>query len=199
MLVTVDRPKLERRARLTGVGDNRVECDRSGSSPRLGCRGRVACLGRIRHRLIHRGVRRCRRALAASGIRQEREQTALKLIAVSFFVLGAYVAIEAVRDFIGDTNADTSPVGIGLAIASLLVMPALAVAKKRTGVALGNRTVIADAAETKLCTYLSAILLVGLVLDATLHWWWADPVAALGVAFLAVREGREAWAGDDCC
>ena len=133
------------------------------------------------------------------GIDEEREERALKLIAASFFLLGAYVLVEAVRDLTSGTDADTSPVGIGLAIASLLVMPILATVKRRTGVALGNRTVVADAAETKLCSYLSAILLVGLVLDATLDWWWADPVAALGIAVLAVREGREAWAGDDCC
>lgn len=133
------------------------------------------------------------------GVDEEREQHALKLIAVSFFVLAAYVAVEAIRDLISDSDARTSPVGIGLAIASLIVMPVLAVAKSRTGKALGNRTVIADAAETWLCTYLSVILLAGLLLDATLNWWWADPVAALGIAVLALREGREAWAGDDCC
>lgn len=133
------------------------------------------------------------------GVDEEREQRALKLIAVSFFALGAYVTIEAARDLIGDSDAATSAAGIGIAIASLLVMPALAVAKKRTGIALNNRTVIADAAETKLCAYLSVILLVGLVLDATLDWWWADPVAALGIAALAVREGREAWTGENCC
>lgn len=133
------------------------------------------------------------------GIDEEREERALKLIAASFFLLGAYVLVEAVRDLASGTDADTSPVGIGLAIASLIIMPILATVKRRTGVALGNRTVVADAAETKLCSYLSAILLVGLVLDATLGWWWADPVAALGIAVLAVREGREAWAGDGCC
>ncbi|MEQ1874616.1 MAG: cation transporter [Ilumatobacteraceae bacterium] len=133
------------------------------------------------------------------GVDEERERHALKLIACSFFVLAAYVTVEAARDLLADTDPDTSPVGIGLAIASLIVMPILAVAKKRTGVALSNRTVIADAAETKLCTYLSIVLLVGLLLDATLGWWWADPVAALGIAYLAVREGREAWAGDSCC
>ncbi len=133
------------------------------------------------------------------GVDEEREQHALKLIAVSFFVLATYVTVEAIRDLISDSDARTSPVGIGLAIASLIVMPVLAVAKSRTGTALGNRTVIADAAETKLCTYLSVILLAGLLLDATLNWWWADPVAALGIAVLAFREGREAWAGDDCC
>ncbi len=133
------------------------------------------------------------------GVDEAREQHALKLIAVSFFVLAAYVTVEAIRDLISDSDPRTSPVGIGLAIASLIVMPVLAVAKSRTGKALGNRTVIADAAETKLCTYLSVILLAGLLLDATLNWWWADPVAALGIAVLAIREGREAWAGDDCC
>ena len=133
------------------------------------------------------------------GVDEAREQRALKLIAVSFFVLAAYVTVEAIRDLISDSDPRTSPVGIGLAIASLIVMPVLAVAKSRTGKALGNRTVIADAAETKLCTYLSVILLAGLLLDATLNWWWADPVAALGIAVLAIREGREAWAGDDCC
>ena len=103
------------------------------------------------------------------------------------------------RDLLSDADADTSRVGIGLAIASLIVMPVLAIAKTRTGKALESRTVLADAAETKLCTYLSVILLAGLVLDATLDWSWADPVAAIGIAVLAVREGREAWSGDDCC
>jgi divalent metal cation (Fe/Co/Zn/Cd) transporter len=133
------------------------------------------------------------------GVDDEREHRALQLIALSFFALGVYIALEAVRDLVRDSDADTSRVGIGLAIASLIVMPVLAIAKTRTGRALNNRTVLADAAETRLCTYLSAILLVGLVLDATLDWWWADPIAALGIAVLAVREGREAWLGDDCC
>lgn len=133
------------------------------------------------------------------GANEEREERALKLIALSFFALGAYVAVEAVRDLVTDSDAETSPVGIGLAVASLIVMPVLAAAKKRVGVQLGNRTVIADAAETRLCAYLSVILLVGLVLDATVGWWWADPIAALGIAALAVREGREAWEGEDCC
>lgn len=133
------------------------------------------------------------------GVDEEREEKALKLIALPFFALGAYVVVEAVRDLLADNDPDTSPVGIGIAVASLAVMPALAAAKKRVGVRLGNRTVIADAAETRLCAYLSVVLLAGLVLDATVGWWWADPVAALGIAFLAVREGREAWEGEDCC
>ena len=133
------------------------------------------------------------------GVDEEREQRALKLIALSFFALAAYIGVEVIRDLVADNDADTSPVGIGLAIASLAVMPALAFAKRRVGLQLGNRTVVADAAETKLCVYLSVILLAGLVLDATVGWWWADPLAALGIAALAVREGREAWEGEDCC
>lgn len=132
------------------------------------------------------------------GLGEEREQRALKLIALSFFALAAYVTVESVRDLVGAAEPDTSPVGIGLAIASLIVMPLLAAAKRRVGVALGNRTVTADAAETQLCAYLSAILLAGLLLGAV-GIGWADPVAALAIAYLAVREGLEAWRGDDCC
>ena len=93
-------------------------------------------------------------------------------------------------------EAAVSPVGIGLALASLAVMPALAMAKKRTGLQLGSATLLADATETMFCAALSAILLAGLALNAAFGWWWADPVAALGIAILAVREGREAWAGE---
>lgn len=129
---------------------------------------------------------------------EEREERALKLIALSFFALAAYVGFEAVRDLLTVSDPDTSVVGIGIAIASLVVMPLLAMAKRRTGKALQNQVLLADAAETKLCTYLSVILLVGLALDATIDWWWADPVAALGLALLAVREGNEAWEGEKC-
>ena len=133
------------------------------------------------------------------GVDEAREERALQLIALSFFALGAYVVVEAVRDLLTDGHAVDSPVGIGLAVASLVVMPVLAWAKRRTGRALGSATVVADAAETRLCAYLSLILLAGLVVEATLGWTWADPVAALGIAALAVNEGREAWRGDPCC
>jgi divalent metal cation (Fe/Co/Zn/Cd) transporter len=89
-------------------------------------------------------------------------------------------------------------VGIVLAAVSLVVMPVLAIAKRRTADRLGSPTLRADAAETFLCTWLSAILLTGLLLNATLEWWWADSVAALGIAGLAVKEGLEAWQGDRC-
>ena len=136
------------------------------------------------------------------GLAEDRERRALKLIAVSFFGLAAYVAVQAVIDLVGTSKPESSTVGIGLAIASLVVMPLLARAKRRTGNAMGSVTVVADSNQTKLCAYLSAILLAGLVLNATVGWWWADPIAALAIAALAVNEGREAWRGktcDDCC
>jgi len=134
-----------------------------------------------------------------SGVDEKREQHALRLIAVSFFALAAYVSIRAVLDLTGANEADTSTVGIALAIASLIVMPALAIAKRRTGQQLGSVTVTADSQQTWLCTYLSVILLVGLVMNSTIGWWWADPIAALIIAALAAREGVEAWNGDTCC
>jgi divalent metal cation (Fe/Co/Zn/Cd) transporter len=131
------------------------------------------------------------------GVTEDRTRRALRLIAISFFVLAAYVTVEAVRDLLVGAEPAESVPGIILAGASLLVMPALAVAKRRTGRQLGSPTLLADATETLLCSYLSAILLAGLLLNATVGWWWADPLAALGIAYLAVREGVEAWRGDD--
>lgn len=129
----------------------------------------------------------------------DREKRALRLIAISFFVLALYVFVTSVIGLLGHNKPETSLVGIGLAIASLIVMPGLAFLKKRTGKAMGSNTVVADSKQTYLCTYLSVILLVGLVLDAALGWWWADPIAAIGIAVLAANEGREAWKGDNCC
>ena len=133
------------------------------------------------------------------GVPEERERRALRLIAVSFFALAVYVVAEAARDLLAGSEAGESAVGIVLAAVSLIVMPMLAFAKRRVGRRLGNPVVVADATETKLCAYLSAILLVGLALNASIGWWWADPLAALAIAALAVREGREAWEGDTCC
>lgn len=134
-----------------------------------------------------------------SDVSEEREERALKLIAISFFLLAAYITVQSVRDLVTASQPDTSVVGIAITGLSLIVMPLLARAKQRVGRQMDSRVVIADAVETWLCTYLSAIVLTGLVLNTTLGWWWADPVAALGVAYLALREGREAWDGDDDC
>lgn len=129
------------------------------------------------------------------GIPAERERRALKAIALSFFALAAYVAAESVRDLLTRTEPAESGVGIALALASLAVMPVLAAAKRRTGRALDSSTLVADSAETWLCACLSAILLAGLAFNATMGWWWADPIAALGIAGLAVREGGETLRG----
>jgi divalent metal cation (Fe/Co/Zn/Cd) transporter len=130
---------------------------------------------------------------------ETREKRALRLIALSFFGLAAYVAVESVRSLVSGTEPDSSSVGIGLAIASLVVMPLLSTAQRRTGRALGSNAVVADGTQTLLCTYLSAVLLVGLVLNATLGWFWADPVAGLIIAIVALREGIQAWQGKGCC
>ncbi len=132
------------------------------------------------------------------GLTEAREHRALRLIALSFFALAAYVAIRAVIDLAGESEPDPSAVGIGLAVASLIVMPLLARMKRRTGARMGSATVVADSNQTKLCAYLSAILLGGLILNATVGWWWADPVAAIVIAALAVNEGRQAWRGETC-
>jgi divalent metal cation (Fe/Co/Zn/Cd) transporter len=104
-----------------------------------------------------------------------------------------------VRALITGADPHASPVGIGLAIASLIVMPLLSWAQRRTGKGLGSNAVVADSTQTLLCTYLSAVLLGGLVLNATLGWGWADPIAGLVIAGVAIREGVEAWRGDGCC
>lgn len=129
---------------------------------------------------------------------ESREQQALRLMALSFFALAAYVTFESVRALLGDHDPDPSMVGIWLAVASLMVMPFLSWAQRRTGRALGSNAVVADSTQTLLCTYLSAVLLVGLVLNATLGWSWADPIAGLVIAAVAVREGLEAWRGENC-
>ena len=128
-----------------------------------------------------------------------RERTALRIIAVSFFALAAYVTVDAVRALAGGAEADHSYAGIALAAVSLAVMPGLSYAQRRAGRELGSRTAVADSKQTLLCTYLSAVLLVGLGLNALFGWSWADPIAALVIAAVAVKEGRDAWRGDACC
>ncbi len=129
---------------------------------------------------------------------ESRERQALRLMALSFFALAGYVGVESARALVSGVDPDASPVGIGLAVASLVVMPFLSWAQRRTGRALGSRAVVADSTQTLLCTYLSAVLLAGLLLDAAVGWSWADPVAGLVIAAVAVREGRAAWRGEGC-
>ena len=130
---------------------------------------------------------------------ETREKAALRFIAYSFFALAVYVTVDAMLSLLGMGEARHSPIGIGLAIASLMVMPLLSWAQRRTGRELGSQSAVADSKQTLLCTYLSAALLVGLLLNSLLGWSWADPVAALVIAAIAVREGINAWRGDPCC
>ena len=130
---------------------------------------------------------------------ETREKAALRFIAFSFFALAVYVAIDAVLSLLGVDEPRPSVIGIALATASLVVMPVLSLAQRHAGRELGSVSAVADSKQTLLCTYLSAALLAGLVLNAAAGWWWADPVAALVIAAVAVREGVNAWRGDPCC
>ncbi len=129
---------------------------------------------------------------------ESREKTALRVIAVSFFALAAYVLVDAGVSLVGLREAEHSPVGIALAAVSVALMPALSWIERRTGRELGSASAIADSKQTLLCTYLSAAVLIGLLLNLLLGWAWADSVAALVIGVLAIREGVEAWRGDAC-
>ena len=125
------------------------------------------------------------------------ERRAEWLVGVAFLLLAAYVAFEAVRSLVGQEAPDASPVGIALTAVSIVVMLWLARAKRRTGEALGSRALIADAQQTYACWYLSVVTLTGLALNAAFGWWWADPLAALGIVVLLAREGVEALRGEE--
>lgn len=135
----------------------------------------------------------------ASPEPEKREKVALRVIAVSFFALAAYVSVDAVLSLTGLREPEHTPVGIAIAGLSLVVMPFLSWFERRTGRELGSASAVADSKQTLICTYLSAALLVGLLLNSLLGWAWADSVAALVIAVFAVREGVEAWKGDACC
>ncbi len=130
---------------------------------------------------------------------ERRERIALRVIAFSFFALALYVTVDSIRALLGAAEPRHSSIGIVLAAVSLVIMPVLSHAQRRAGRELGSCSAVADSKQTLLCTYLSAVLLAGLLLNSLLGWSWADPVAALVIAVVAVREGREAWRGDSCC
>jgi divalent metal cation (Fe/Co/Zn/Cd) transporter len=130
---------------------------------------------------------------------ERREHLTLRVIAFSFFALAAFVSMDAVRSLTGSGEAQHSTPGIVIAALSLAIMPVLSWLQRRAGRELGSRTAVADSKQTLLCTYLSAVLLAGLLLNSTLGWWWADAGAALVIAVIAVREGLNAWKGEVCC
>jgi divalent metal cation (Fe/Co/Zn/Cd) transporter len=130
---------------------------------------------------------------------EAREHLTLRIIAVSFFALAAYVTVDAVRALAGGGETHPSTVGLVLAALSLVIMPILSYAQRQAGRRLGSASAVADSKQTLLCTYLSAVLLIGLGLNSLFGWSWADPIAALVIAAVATREGRAAWRGDTCC
>jgi divalent metal cation (Fe/Co/Zn/Cd) transporter len=130
---------------------------------------------------------------------EARERTALKVIAVSFFALAAYVTVESIRALIGAEPAEHSTVGIVLASVSLVIMPVMSYAQRHAGRELGSASAVADSKQTLLCTYLSGVLLMGLLLNSLFGWSLADPIVAIVIAAVAAKEGREAWRGNHCC
>jgi divalent metal cation (Fe/Co/Zn/Cd) transporter len=157
--------------------------------------------------LVSFGLDSCVEVLSAAAIAwqfsaadpRSRERAALRTVAFAFFALAAYVTVSSVHALLGPAEAGPSTVGLVLAATSVVVMPVLSWVERRTGRELGSASVVADSKQTLLCSYLSAVLLVGLLLNSTLGWSWADPVAALLIAVVAVREGVSAWRGDACC
>jgi divalent metal cation (Fe/Co/Zn/Cd) transporter len=195
-----ERRRLGRRARLlaaASVGYNLVECAVAVTAGLLA--GSIALVGFGLDSAVEVSSGLVILWQFAHHLPEARERQAQRLIAGSFFALAGYVSVESVRALASGAEPEASSVGIGLAIASLGVMPLLSRAQRRTGRRLGSAAVVADGTQTLLCTYLSAVLLAGLLLNATLGWSWADPIAALVIAGVAAREGVQTWRGDDCC
>lgn len=196
-----ERARLERRARLLAWGGNAWHLVEFLVAVVAGlAAGSVALIGF--------GVDSLIESLAAfvilwlftggRGASANAERRAQRLIATSYFVLVAYIAVEAARTLVGGDHPDASWVGIGLAAFTTPTMPLLARAKRRVGLQLGSSATVSEAAQNMICAYLSVALLVGLLLNAVLGWWWADPAAALVIAAVAGREGVESWRGDAC-
>jgi len=138
------------------------------------------------------------RFTGARRLSDQAEMRARKAVAISFFLLAPYIAQDAVWALVAGDHPSTSWVGIGLSLSSIVVMPLLGCAKQRIGVRLGSGATAGEGAQNLLCACLAAGVLVGLATNAAFGWSWLDPVIALVIAVIAVREGREAWAGEGC-
>ena len=199
---TEERQKLVRRAKLLawlGVGWHGIE---AGVAIGAGlAASSIALIGFGADSLIESaaGIILLWRFAASRASSEAAERHAQKLIAVSFYVIALYVGFEAVRSLLTGERPDASWVGIGLAATTLVAMPPLAMAKGRIGEKLGSSATKSEGQQNMLCAYLSAALLVGLGANALFGLWWADPVTALVIAGVAVKEGRESWLGESCC
>jgi len=200
----VERARLERRARLLAWGGNAWHLVEFLIAVGAGVvAGSVALVGFGIDSLIE--------SLAAfvviwlfsggRGSSERAERLAQRLIAVSYFLLVAYIAVEATLTLAAGDKPGASWVGIGLAAVTAPTMPLLARAKRKVGNRLGSSATVSEAAQNQICAYLSIALLAGLLANALLGWWWADPAAALVIAALAAKEGRDSWHGKscDCC
>jgi divalent metal cation (Fe/Co/Zn/Cd) transporter len=197
-----EREALVRRARLLAWGGNAWHVVEFGIALAAGvAAGSIALVGFGLDSLIEAGAGAV--ILWRFGSRrsssEHAERRAQQLIAASYFLLAAYVAVESLRTLLGGMHPETSWVGIGLAAVTAPTMPLLARAKQRVGRRLNSAATVSEGSQNMICAYLSVALLVGLGTNALFGWWWADPVAALVIAAIAVREGRESWRGEACC
>jgi divalent metal cation (Fe/Co/Zn/Cd) transporter len=202
VLPSSERRRWERRARLLGWGGNAwhlIECAIAVGAGIAA--GSIALIGFGADSLIEgmSGFVIVWLFTGSRGGSEAAERRAQQLVAVSYFVLAAYVGIESVRTLIGGQHPGTSWVGIGLAAFTAPTMPLLARAKRKVGNKLRSSATVGEASQNMICAYLSGALLVGLLTNALVGWWWADPAAALVIAAFALREGRESWRGEMCC
>jgi divalent metal cation (Fe/Co/Zn/Cd) transporter len=199
---TAERERLVRRARLLawlGVGWHGIEATIAVGAGLVA--GSIALIGFGADSLIESvaGIILLWRFATSRVHSEDAERRAQKLIGLSFYVLAAYVGFEAVRSLLTGERPDASWVGIGLAAVTLATMPPLAIAKAKVGEKLGSSATKSEGQQNMLCAYLSAALLVGLGANALFGLWWADPITALVIAGVAVKEGRESWRGESCC
>lgn len=197
-----DREKLIKRARLLawiGLGWHGIEATVAIGAGLLA--SSIALVGFGADSLIEAvaGFVLLWRFAATRSTSEDAERRAQKLISISFYVIAAYVGVEAVRALVGGDHPDVSYIGIGLSAVTLATMPPLAIAKARVGEQLGSAATKSEGRQNMLCAYLSAALLVGLGANALFGWWWADPATALAIAAVAAKEGRDAWRGESCC
>jgi divalent metal cation (Fe/Co/Zn/Cd) transporter len=197
-----DRDRLERRARRLAWGGNIWHLIEFAIALVAGiAAGSIALIGFGADSLIE-GMAGFIIVWLFTGSRlgnERAERRAQQLVAASYFILAAYVGIESVRILIGGHHPEASWVGIGLAAFTAPTMPLLARAKQNVGRKLNSSATVSEASQNMICAYLSVGLLFGLLANALAGWWWADPAAALVIAAVAVREGRESWRGEACC
>jgi divalent metal cation (Fe/Co/Zn/Cd) transporter len=197
-----EREKLVQRAKLLawlGVGWHGIEATVAVGAGIIA--GSIALIGFGADSLIESvaGIILLWRFASSRVSSEAAERRAQKMIGLSFYLIAAYVGFEALRSLLVGDRPEASWIGIGLAIVTLLTMPPLAIAKGRIGEKLGSSATKSEGQQNMLCAYLSAALLVGLGANALFGLWWADPVTALLIAGVAVKEGREAWRGENCC